>query len=132
MWEYLSLTRMYVGEIGPYLSSHVNCQISSNDQFIGCHCFIYYQYFSFTLKFVCNQFGAPHNLAILNARVQTCYYINIDEIVVFNQCVPCFSYTKPKGQLPDYQAPVVLRSQATTVENFCMKIHKSLLKDFKQ
>ncbi|KAF6037814.1 DRG1 [Bugula neritina] len=40
-------------------------------------------------------------------------------------------YTKPKGQLPDYQSPVVLKSQATTVENFCLKIHKNLLKDFK-
>ena len=27
-------------------------------------------------------------------------------------------YTKPKGQLPDYNAPVVLRANARTVEDF--------------
>jgi ribosome-interacting GTPase 1 len=39
-------------------------------------------------------------------------------------------YTKPKGQLPDYTAPVVLKN-GCTVEDFCMNIHKSLIKDFK-
>ena len=46
-------------------------------------------------------------------------------------CV-CFSYTKPKGQLPDYEAPVVMKSGETTLEDFCNKIHKSIMKDFKQ
>jgi uncharacterized protein len=27
-------------------------------------------------------------------------------------------YTKPKGKMPDYTAPVVLRSTACTVEDF--------------
>uniref|UniRef100_A0A7E4W361 Developmentally-regulated GTP-binding protein 1 n=1 Tax=Panagrellus redivivus TaxID=6233 RepID=A0A7E4W361_PANRE len=40
-------------------------------------------------------------------------------------------YTKPKGQMPDYTSPIVLNSEHTTVEDFCMKIHKSLAKDFK-
>lgn len=40
-------------------------------------------------------------------------------------------YTKPKGQLPDYTAPVVLQSSRTTVEDFCNQIHKSILKQFK-
>lgn len=40
-------------------------------------------------------------------------------------------YTKPKGQLPDYNAPVVLQRGKTTVEDFCIKIHKSLFKEFK-
>ncbi|OXB73312.1 UNVERIFIED_CONTAM: hypothetical protein H355_008288 [Colinus virginianus] len=40
-------------------------------------------------------------------------------------------YTKPKGQLPDYTSPVVLPYCKTTVEDFCMKIHKNLIKDFK-
>lgn len=42
-----------------------------------------------------------------------------------------YSYTKPKGQLPDYTSPVVLPYCKTTVEDFCMKIHKNLIKDFK-
>lgn len=41
------------------------------------------------------------------------------------------SYTKPKGQLPDYTSPVVLPDDHTAVEDFCLKIHKSLIKEFK-
>ncbi|XP_065893126.1 developmentally-regulated GTP-binding protein 1-like isoform X2 [Dysidea avara] len=40
-------------------------------------------------------------------------------------------YTKPKGQLPDYSAPVVLSSNKNTVEDFCNNIHKSIMKEFK-
>ncbi|MBN3317532.1 DRG1 protein, partial [Atractosteus spatula] len=40
-------------------------------------------------------------------------------------------YTKPKGQLPDYTAPVVLPDDRTSVEDFCLKIHKNLIKEFK-
>jgi len=40
-------------------------------------------------------------------------------------------YTKPKGQLPDYSAPVVLQTTHCTLEDFCNKIHKSILKEFK-
>jgi len=40
-------------------------------------------------------------------------------------------YTKPKGQLPDYNTPIVLSSDYRTVDDLCAKIHKSLLKEFK-
>ncbi|CAG8482006.1 17973_t:CDS:2 [Cetraspora pellucida] len=40
-------------------------------------------------------------------------------------------YTKPKGQLPDYSAPVVLRSNLRTVEDFCNSIHRGIVKQFK-
>ncbi|PUU74712.1 P-loop containing nucleoside triphosphate hydrolase protein [Tuber borchii] len=40
-------------------------------------------------------------------------------------------YTKPKGQTPDYTQPVVLRSNACTVEDFCKAIHKSIIDSFK-
>lgn len=40
-------------------------------------------------------------------------------------------YTKPKGKLPDFNEPIVLRSNACTVEDFCNQIHKSLVADFK-
>lgn len=39
-------------------------------------------------------------------------------------------YTKPKGQIPDYEAPVIIRRGAT-VGDFCNSIHKTLLKEFK-
>ena len=40
-------------------------------------------------------------------------------------------YTKPKSQLPDYTSPVILKSTAHTVEDFCNKIHRSIIKEFK-
>ncbi|RCK55885.1 Ribosome-interacting GTPase 1 [Candida viswanathii] len=40
-------------------------------------------------------------------------------------------YTKPKGKLPDFNEPVVLRSDRCTVEDFCNSIHKSLVEDFR-
>ncbi|KAJ0158969.1 Ribosome-interacting GTPase 1 [Colletotrichum tanaceti] len=40
-------------------------------------------------------------------------------------------YTKPKGKLPDYSQPVVLRSNRCTVEDFCNQIHRSILEQFK-
>ncbi|CAI2188923.1 19702_t:CDS:2 [Funneliformis geosporum] len=40
-------------------------------------------------------------------------------------------YTKPKGQLPDYSAPVVLRQNVRSVEEFCNSIHKGIVKQFK-
>jgi len=40
-------------------------------------------------------------------------------------------YTKPKGQLPDYESPVVLQTDHCTVEDFCNKIHRTILKELK-
>ena len=40
-------------------------------------------------------------------------------------------YTKPKGMNPDYEDPVILSSKKKTVEDFCDRIHKDMLKQFK-
>mmetsp|Transcript_3436 Transcript_3436/g.12393 ORF Transcript_3436/g.12393 Transcript_3436/m.12393 type:complete len:368 (-) Transcript_3436:153-1256(-) len=40
-------------------------------------------------------------------------------------------YTKPKGLLPDYNEPVVVPHNKNSVEDFCNRIHKGLMKDFK-
>lgn len=40
-------------------------------------------------------------------------------------------YTKPKGQLPDYESPVVLCGERCTVEDFCNKLHRSIIREFK-
>ncbi|KAK0417216.1 hypothetical protein QR680_012887 [Steinernema hermaphroditum] len=40
-------------------------------------------------------------------------------------------YTKPKGQLPDYGAPIVLNADNRSIDDLCLKIHKTLVKDFK-
>ncbi|PVU99858.1 hypothetical protein BB559_000338 [Furculomyces boomerangus] len=39
-------------------------------------------------------------------------------------------YTKPKGQLPDYASPVVLKRNACSVEDFCNSIHKGIMRQF--
>ena len=39
-------------------------------------------------------------------------------------------YTKPKGQIPDYTSPVILKYDAS-IEDFCLRIHKSLLKQLR-
>ncbi|KAG6527999.1 hypothetical protein ZIOFF_010136 [Zingiber officinale] len=40
-------------------------------------------------------------------------------------------YTKPKGLNPDYEDPVILSSKRRTIEDFCNRIHKDMLKQFK-
>ncbi|KAJ1429756.1 TGS-like [Sesbania bispinosa] len=40
-------------------------------------------------------------------------------------------YTKPKGMNPDYEDPVILSSKKRTVEDFCNRIHKDMVKQFK-
>lgn len=39
-------------------------------------------------------------------------------------------YTKPKGQIPDYESPVILARSHSTVTDFCGKLHKTLINDF--
>jgi ribosome-interacting GTPase 1 len=40
-------------------------------------------------------------------------------------------YTKPRGRVPDYAAPVVVPASKATIEEFCARIHRSLLEQFK-
>lgn len=40
-------------------------------------------------------------------------------------------YTKPRGQIPDYSSPVILHAEQPTVENFCLRLHKTILAQFK-
>ena len=44
----------------------------------------------------------------------------------------CRVYPKPKGNIPDYAAPVVLKaSPQPTLETFCQKIHKQMMQNFR-
>ncbi|KAF2030636.1 P-loop containing nucleoside triphosphate hydrolase protein [Setomelanomma holmii] len=58
---------------------------------------------------------------------------NIDELLeqMWEKLNLVRVYTKPKGRMPDYSAPVVLRSTACTVEDFCNSIHKTIVEGFK-
>jgi len=40
-------------------------------------------------------------------------------------------YTKPRGQIPDYNAPVILRTDRRSVKDFCTRIHKHLVSQMK-
>lgn len=40
-------------------------------------------------------------------------------------------YTKPRGKAPDYEQPVVIPRAASSIENFCKRIHKQLIHDMK-
>jgi small GTP-binding protein len=50
---------------------------------------------------------------------------------VWQQCHMMRIYTKPKGQIPDYDEPVIMHSETNpTVEQFCNRLHKHLITDF--
>jgi len=40
-------------------------------------------------------------------------------------------YTKPKGCNPDYNAPVILPRKHSSIEDFCNRIHRNIIKSFK-
>ena len=40
-------------------------------------------------------------------------------------------YTKPKGQIPDYDEPVILHSAKNpTIEEFCNRLHRNIILSF--
>lgn len=58
---------------------------------------------------------------------------NIDELMeeIWERCNMLRIYTKPKGQIPDYDEPVILHSERNpTVEEFCNRLHKSIMLEF--
>lgn len=40
-------------------------------------------------------------------------------------------YTKPRGQIPDYNAPVIIRKSQSTVADLCNRIHRDILRQMK-
>ena len=40
-------------------------------------------------------------------------------------------FTKPKGKDPDYEAPVVIPRSKATIEGFCNRIHRNMIKEFR-
>ena len=58
---------------------------------------------------------------------------NIEELMenVWERCNMLRIYTKPKGQAPDYDSPVILHSAKNpTIEEFCNRLHRNIIKDF--
>jgi ribosome-interacting GTPase 1 len=57
---------------------------------------------------------------------------NLEELMeeMWNRTSMLRIYTKPKGQLPDYEEPVILRAENPTIEEFCNRLHKGLISQF--
>lgn len=58
---------------------------------------------------------------------------NLEELLerIWDYCKMLRIYTKPKGSVPDYSAPVVLHDDSPSVENFCNRLHKQMISQFK-
>lgn len=70
----------------------------------------------------------PHSVPISSRE-----WLNIDELLekMWDALELVRVYTKPRGQSPDYSAPVVLRRGRCSVEDFCNAIHKEIAKQMK-
>jgi small GTP-binding protein len=57
---------------------------------------------------------------------------NLDDLLeeMWNKLGLTRVYTKPKGQIPDYSAPVILRNSHPNIEDFCMRVHKAFRDQF--
>ena len=57
---------------------------------------------------------------------------NLEELMeeIWDRCHMLRIYTKPKGQAPDYDGPVILHAINPTIEEFCYKLHRSILQEF--
>lgn len=87
----------------------------------------------------CVPISAHHKWNYDDLLMTTWDYLKLIRMYVLDQIYRIFdssfaicSYTKPKGQLPDYESPVILTGTTPTVEDFCNKLHKSIMKEFKQ
>lgn len=58
---------------------------------------------------------------------------NLEELMeeIWTRCNMIRIYTKPKGQIPDYEDPVILHSaKDPSIEQFCNRLHKSIMAEF--
>lgn len=57
---------------------------------------------------------------------------NLEELMeeIWHRCNMIRIYTKPQGQMPDYDGPVILHSTNPTIEEFCNRLHKGIMSSF--
>ena len=60
-------------------------------------------------------------------------WLNVDELIeaMWQALDLVRVYTKPRGLSPDYNAPVVLKRNTCSAEDFCNSIHKEIAKQLK-
>lgn len=70
----------------------------------------------------------PHSVPVSSKE-----WLNVDELIeqMWEALQLVRVYTKPHGQAPDYSAPVVLRRDKSSIEDFCNAIHKEIAKQMK-
>jgi ribosome-interacting GTPase 1 len=49
---------------------------------------------------------------------------------IWHRCNMIRIYTKPQGQIPDYEEPVILHSTNPTIEEFCNRLHRGIMSEF--
>jgi uncharacterized protein len=50
---------------------------------------------------------------------------------IWGRCNMMRIYTKPQGQVPDYDEPVILHATSSpTIEEFCNRLHKGIISQF--
>lgn len=69
----------------------------------------------------------------MSVPISSKLWLNIDELTekMWDALNLVRVYTRPRGKLPDYSSPVVLRKGKSTVEDFCNAIHKEIAKQFR-
>ena len=75
----------------------------------------------------------PHYVPISAENVRTTQQWNLDGLVhkIWEYLDLLRIYTKPKGAAPDFNEPVILPRKRCSIEHFCGKLHKSLVKELK-
>ncbi len=73
----------------------------------------------------------PHDADVRGRCSCCCLTVSRPGVLTPRRSLHVRSYTKPKGQIPDYNAPVVLHSQRPTMKDFCDRLHKAIAKQFK-
>ena len=68
-----------------------------------------------------------------NVVISAAHGWNFDELLeeIWNYANMIRIYTKPKGKNPDYDSPVILHATDPTINDFCLRIHKTLAKQLK-
>mmetsp|Transcript_18020 Transcript_18020/g.44531 ORF Transcript_18020/g.44531 Transcript_18020/m.44531 type:complete len:376 (-) Transcript_18020:57-1184(-) len=57
---------------------------------------------------------------------------NLEELMeeIWDRCSMLRIYTKPQGQMPDYDEPVILHAESPSIEEFCNRLHKGIMPQF--
>ncbi|GJJ07261.1 hypothetical protein Clacol_001461 [Clathrus columnatus] len=75
-----------------------------------------------------NRYKIPHSVPVSSKD-----WLNVDELIekMWEALDLVRVYTRPRGQPPDYDSPVILRHGKCTIEDFCNAIHKEIAKQVK-